>query len=178
MTTNGEIRNGFGSREPERGEVMSTSTTRPAGRRAQATIFRIINVPMRAMLGLRFPTPLAKRLMLVYLTGRKSGKHYRQPVSYVSSGEGLLTPGGGRWRLNLRDGEPVRVRLAGRDITARPTLVSDLDEIERLLGMMAKANPSINRFVRIPKTREGRLDRSSLAAAVQHGFRIVRWRLD
>ena len=41
-------------------------------------------------------TPLGKRLMLVYLTGRKSGRHYRQPISYVREGETLLTPGGGR----------------------------------------------------------------------------------
>jgi F420H(2)-dependent quinone reductase len=131
---------------------------------------------MRALLGLPFPTPLGGRLMLLYLTGRKTGKRYRQPVSYVRDGDELLTPGGGRWRLNLRDGEPVRIRLRGRVRTFRPHLVGDPDEIERLLGVMAAASPSVNRFVRIPRGPDGHLDRSALTNAVRYGFRIVRWR--
>jgi hypothetical protein len=154
---------------------MSQPTKRPPSRRAQATLFRIANVPMRAVLGLPFGTPLGKRLMLLYITGRVTGKRYRQPVSYVRDGDDLLTPGGGRWRLNLRDGEPVRIRLRGRDLTVRPDLGKDPDEIERLLGVMAAANPAISRFVRIPKTPDGHFDRPSLAAAVRYGFRIVRW---
>lgn len=154
---------------------MSQPIKRPAGKRVQTTVFRIVNVPMRAVLGLPFATPFGGRLMLLYFTGRKSGKRYRQPVSYVRDGDELLTPGGGRWRLNLRDGEPVRIRLRGRDLTFRPDLVSDPDEVERLLDVMAAANPSVNRFVRIPRTADGRLDRSSLAAAIHYGFRIVRW---
>jgi hypothetical protein len=47
------------------------------------------------LLGLLFPTPKSKRLMLVHHTGRVTGKHYRQPVSYVRDGDILLTPGGG-----------------------------------------------------------------------------------
>ena len=140
------------------GEAMSQPTKRPAGRRMQATVFRIVNVPMRAMLGLPIPTPLGGRLMLLYLTGRKTGKRYRQPVSYV------------------RDGEPVRIRLRGRDLAFRPYLVGDPDEVERLLGVMAAASPSVNRFVRISRAPDGHLDRSALANAVRYGFRIVRWR--
>jgi hypothetical protein len=160
-----------------------TSTTngppnRPIGRRAQAAAFRAINVPMRALLGLPFPTPLGKRLMLVHIVGRKSGKHYRQPVSYVRDGDVLLTPGGGRWARNLRDGELVSARLRGRDVTVRPDLVGDADEVERLLGVMTAQNPALERFVRIPKAADGRLDRAKLTAALKHGFRIVRWRID
>jgi hypothetical protein len=36
------------------------------------------------------PRLLGKRLMLVYLTGRKSGRQYRQPISYIQDGETLL----------------------------------------------------------------------------------------
>jgi hypothetical protein len=43
---------------------------------------------------------------------------------------------------------------------------------------MAAANPMLNRFVPIPKTADGRLDPGSLALAIRHGFRIVRWHLD
>jgi hypothetical protein len=157
---------------------MSERTKRPLSRRIQQRVFRVVNVPMRAVLGLPFATPLSRRLMLVFLTGRKTGKSYRQPVSYVRDGEVLLTPGGGNWKLNLVDSRPVRIRLRGRDVLARPELVSDADEIERLLGIMTAANPMAGRFVAIPKGPDGRLDRARLEAAVRYGFRIVRWHLD
>lgn len=159
-------------------EPMPTTTTRLVGRRAQAAIFRVVNVPMRALLGLPFPTPLSKRLMLVHHIGRKTGKDYRQPVSYVSDKGTLLTPGGGRWTRNLRDGESVRIRLRGRDLSARPELVAEPDEVERLLGVMTKANPGLQRFVRIPRDGDGRLNRPSLATAIRYGFRVVRWHPD
>jgi deazaflavin-dependent oxidoreductase (nitroreductase family) len=154
------------------------TTTGPIKRKAQATFFRLANVPMRALLGLPFPTPLGNRLMLVHHTGRKTGKHYRQPVSYVRSAGTLLTPGGGRWTRNLREGEAVRIRLKGRDITARPQFVSEPSEVEHLLSVMAAANPMLRRFVPIPRTPEGRLQPASLANAIVHGFRIVRWQPD
>jgi deazaflavin-dependent oxidoreductase (nitroreductase family) len=154
-----------------------TDTTRPASRRAQAAAFRVINVPMRALLSLPFATPLSRRLMLVHLTGRKTGRHYRQPVSYVRDGDTLLTPGGGRWTRNLTEGEPVRVRFRGRNVTAYPTLERDPAEVDRLLALMAAGNPAIKRFVRIPRGGDGNLDRASLGAAIRHGFRVVRWSL-
>jgi hypothetical protein len=154
---------------------MPARTKRPLGRRIQQRVFRVLNVPMRAVLGLPFATPLSGRLMLVFLTGRRTGKSYRQPVSYVRDGTVLLTPGGGNWKLNLTDGRPERIRLRGRDIFARPEIVSDADEIERLLGVMTAASPMAARFVAIPKEPDGRLNRARLDAAVRYGFRIIRW---
>jgi deazaflavin-dependent oxidoreductase (nitroreductase family) len=121
---------------------MPEITRPPLSRRLQARFFRVINVPMRRILGMPVPTPLGRNLMLAYVTGRKSGKTYRQPVSYVRDGDALLTPGGGKWKLNLVDGKPVRLRLRGRDISATPELVSDIDEVGRLLQTMAAGNPA------------------------------------
>jgi hypothetical protein len=157
---------------------MPTRTKRPLGRRIQQRVFRVLNVPMRAVLGLPFATPLSSRLMLVFLTGRRTGKSYRQPVSYVRDGTVLLTPGGGNWKLNLADDRPERIRLRGRDVLARPEIVGDAGEIERLLEVMTAANPMAGRFVAIPKGPDGRLDRARLDAAVRYGFRIIRWHLD
>src|SRR5271169_5577365 len=77
---------------------------RPLLRRLQPRVFRVINVPMRALLSLPFATPLGGSLMLAYITGRKTGRWYRQPLSYVRDGDALLTPGGGNWKLNLSAG--------------------------------------------------------------------------
>lgn len=64
-----------------------------------------------------------------------------------------------------------------RDILARPELVKDLDEIEKLLEVMTAANPAVSAFVGVPKGADGRLDHGRLEAAVHYGFRIVRWHL-
>ena len=147
-----------------------------AGRR-QARIMRVVNVPMRAVLSLPFPTPLSAGLMLVSYTGVKSGKAYRQPVSHARDGDTLLTPGGGRWTLNLKGGREVTLRLRGRDVAAHADLVSDPAEVERLLGLIAVGNPRAMRYIPIPRLADGRLDPDALAAAIAHGFRIVRWHL-
>ena len=61
---------------------------------------------------------------------------------------------------------------------ARPEIVDDAGQIERLLAVMTAANPMAGRFVAIPKEPDGRLDRARLDAAIRHGFRIIRWHLD
>jgi deazaflavin-dependent oxidoreductase (nitroreductase family) len=149
----------------------------PTAMRRRQRVMRIVNVPMRTVLGMPFPTPLGGNLMLISYTGRKTGKAYRQPVSYARDGDVLLTPGGGRWTLNLRDGRPVRLRLRGRDVSARPELVTDPAEVERLLGAIARENPRAAKFVPIPRLPDGRLDPEVLTAAIDHGFSIVRWHL-
>lgn len=148
-----------------------------AARRRRTRIFRVVNVPMRGVLGLPFATPLSGNLMLISYTGRKTGKAYRQPVSYVRDGETLLTPGGGKWKLNLADGRPVRIRLRGRDVTARPEVVSDPAEVERLIGVITTKNPRAARFIPIPRRPDGRLDPDALGNALRYGFSVVRWHL-
>ena len=158
-----------------------TENNNPVDRAAMARrskIFRFVNVPMRAVLSLPFPTPLSRNLMLVSYTGRKSGRNYRQPLSYARDGEALLTPGGGRWTLNMEGGRPVRIRLRGRELAARPELVREPGELERLLDVIVAGNPSAARFIPLPRMDDGRLEPTALAAAIDHGFSIVRWHLN
>jgi hypothetical protein len=149
-----------------------------AAMRRRSKIFRVVNVPMRTVLALPFPTPLSRNLMLVRYTGRKTGRSYRQPLSYARDGATtLLTPGGGRWTLNMEGGRPVRIRLRGRDVSARPELVREPGEVERLLDVIVRENPPAARFIPLPRMADGRLEPKALAAAIDHGFAIVRWNL-
>jgi len=157
--------------------AINQTPVSPAAMRRRARIMRAVNVPMRAALSLPLATPLSQNLMLACYAGRTSGRAYRQPVSYVRDGDVLLTPGGGRWTRNLADGRPATLRLRGRDVTARPELVTDPAELERLLGVIAEKNPRAARFIPIPRLPDGRLDPGALAAAIGHGFCIVRWHL-
>jgi hypothetical protein len=140
-------------------------------------MMKLVNVPMRVLLGLPFRTPLSSRLMLVCFTGRKSGRAYRQPVSYVRDGDVLLTPGGGRWKANLRDGETVGLRLEGRDVLVRPELVRDVEEVDRLVRYMISVNRRLTSFVPFVE-QDGSIDRDRLETALRYGFCVVRWHLD
>jgi len=157
--------------------AMTAFPTDPEELRRRARTMKRVNVFMRAVLRLPFPTPLSGNLMLISYTGVKSGQAYLQPVSYARDGDTLLTPGGGRWTLNLKGGREVRLRLRGRDVPARAELVSDPAEVERLLDVIAVGNPRATRFIPLPRRPDGRLDPDALNAAIAHGFRIVRWHL-
>ena len=156
-----------------------TAASAPASgaMRRRARFMRLVNIPMRRVLALPIATPVSRRLMLLHLTGRKTGRAYRQPVSYVTDGDTLLSPGGGNWKRNLRDGEAVRVRLAGRERQASPELVREPNEIERLLRKMVAANPRLTSFVPFVG-RDGAIDRTELEAAATRAFCIVRWHLN
>src|ERR1035437_6582667 len=131
---------------------MSEQPQRSLGRRIQARVMSIVNVPMRIVLGLPVSTPLGKRLMLAFIVGRKTGRTYHQPLSYVRDGNTLLTPGGGKWKWNLQDEKPVRLRMRGEDFYARPELVGEINEVDRLLSVILESNPSAGYFVRLAPT--------------------------
>jgi deazaflavin-dependent oxidoreductase (nitroreductase family) len=156
--------------------MASSGGMTPEKARRQQRIFRVVNVPMRGLLSLPFATPISRRLMLVHYTGRKSGKAYRHPVSYVEDGDTLLTPGGGNWKLNLSEDRPVRIHLKGREVEARPELVRDPHEVEELLTKMMAANPRMASFIPFIGS-DKQIDQEKLKAAVEHGFCIVRWHL-
>lgn len=157
---------------------MTSDTTRaPTNIERRARMMRLVNRPMRLLLSAPFPTPLSRRLMLVTHVGRRTGRIYHQPVSYVRDGDTLLTPGGGRWTRNLREGEPVELRIAGRRRGGRPEFVADSVEVEQLLSKMLAANPRLANFIPFIG-RDGTIDPAALANALGHGFRIVRWHVD
>jgi len=78
----------------------------------------------------------------------------------------------------MEGGRPVRIRLRGREVPARPELVREPAEVERLLDVIVAGNPPAGRYIPIPQTADGRLEPTALAAAIDHGFSIVRWHLN
>jgi F420H(2)-dependent quinone reductase len=149
----------------------------PARLARRARIMAGVNVPMRLILRLPFRTPLSKALMLLSFTGRKTGKAYRQPVSYAQDGDTLLTPGGGRWKLNLREDQPIKVQLRGRSVLLRPEFVRDVDEVQRLVGRMIVINPRSAGFMPFVGPG-GEIERAKVEAAVNYGFAIIRWHFE
>ena len=80
--------------------------------RVLQTVVRYFTPFMRLVLGSRAHRMMSGRLMLLSFTGRRTGRSYTTPVSYVREGTNLLVPGGGTWWKNLTSGT-ARVRLQG-----------------------------------------------------------------
>lgn len=137
-----------------------------------------LNILPKFVLGLPFQTPMSRRLILLSYQGRKSGRLYTIPVSYVQHADALLIPGGGAWKGNLEHGLPVRLRLRGREGKAIPEVIRDPEEVERLVTFMMDANPAVSSFIGVPKRPDGHPDRELMKQAVRNGFAVVRLRLD
>jgi hypothetical protein len=62
---------------------------------------------------------VSRRLTLITVTGRRSGKEYTLPVEYKRDGDRVtipvMWPQRKLWWRNLQDGAPVRLRLRGSD---------------------------------------------------------------
>lgn len=121
---------------------------------------------------------MSKRLILISYTGRKTGRSYTIPVSYVQQGDDLLIPGGGVWKTNVENGAPVRIRFLGKERSAIPEVFRDPDEVEQLITFMIAANPALCRFIGVPKQPDDHPDREKLDEAVRGSFALVRLCLD
>lgn len=90
---------------------MSTTRRTPASRRFVTWLLRS-----------PFSGLVDGALMLITVRGRRSGRAYTFPVQYARDGDAIwVLPGHSErktWWRNLSDEAPVKVRLAGQDITA------------------------------------------------------------
>jgi hypothetical protein len=101
----------------------------PTGHGPFAVFNRTANPLIRMLLRSPLHAPLSRRLALITVTGRRSGREYTFPVDYEQAGE-LVTikvgwPERKRWWRNLRDGASVRLRLRGTERTGRAVAQGD-----------------------------------------------------
>ncbi|MFF5290739.1 hypothetical protein [Paractinoplanes globisporus] len=117
---------------------------------------------------------VGKRLITVYVVGRKSGKHYAVPVAYTAHEGALLigTPFG--WGRNLRTGVPVEVRFKGRRQMADVVVFTDEDAVVEEYAVMARDNHQFARFNQIAMDERGNPDRDDLRLAWAAGARAFR----
>jgi hypothetical protein len=141
-----------------------------------APLVKTLNVVLRTVL----PSPLGRgvgEFMLLAFAGRRTGRHYRVPVTAHRDADGLcaLTPAG--WRLNFRGGADADVTFAGRTTPMRGVLVEDVTEVAKIysdriteLGMRRAARTIGLKF---PLGRLPTLDEVAELARREH-FGVVR----
>lgn len=117
---------------------------------------------------------VGKRLIIVYVVGRKSGRRFAIPVAYTQFERTLLigTPFG--WGRNLRTGEPVDIRLKGRRQQADVQVFTDAASVVELYGAMARDNHQFAKFNRIGLDASGEPDPGDLHEAWAAGARAIR----
>ena len=117
---------------------------------------------------------IGSRLVTLYVVGRKSGRRYTVPVSYLAQGDDLLIGTGSGWARNLRAGEPVAFRFKGKIRLADvPTLTAEPDVVTAY-AHMAAANPAFARFSRVHVDQDGNASHRDLHLAWAGGARIIK----
>lgn len=117
---------------------------------------------------------VGSRLLIVYVTGRKSGRRYTVPVAYTRHDGALLigTPFG--WGRNLRTGEPVQILLQGRRRLADVEVYKDEAEVTKAYAVMCKDNKNFANFNKVAIGPDGEPDPDALHAAWAAGARAFR----
>lgn len=159
---------------------MSRPDPPPAGKRTPAVraqtlplqwlVNRVIRGLLRAPLLCRV---VGKRLITVYVVGRKSGRHYAIPVAYTRHDRTLLVGTQFAWARNLRTGEPVHIRLTGQRRSADVQVVTDETGVVEHFAMMARENHQFAKFNRIGLDQRGDPRPDDLHLAWAAGARVV-----
>jgi deazaflavin-dependent oxidoreductase (nitroreductase family) len=148
---------------------------RPAPRAQTLALQGLANRVIRGLLR----TPLlcrvvGKRLITVDVVGRKSGRRYTVPVAYTRQNEVLLIGTPFPWVRNLRTGEPVTIRLMGRQRHADVQVLTRETDVAEQFAVMARDNHQFAKFNKIGLDESGNPDPTDLRLAWAAGARAVR----
>jgi deazaflavin-dependent oxidoreductase (nitroreductase family) len=110
---------------------------------------------------------ISKSFMLVTYTGRRSGKVYTIPVNYVQNGSVLSVTSYRQrtWWRNLRDGEPVSVRLRGRELQATGEVIEDDEGVVTALTAYLQNTPGSARYFKVGLDANGRPEAADILRA-------------
>jgi deazaflavin-dependent oxidoreductase (nitroreductase family) len=106
-------------------------------------VLRLVNPLLVALLRSPLHRLASKNLMLLTVTGRKSGRTYTLPIGRHEEPDGtFVLSAGGNWRHNLRGGADVRVTLDGRERVGHATLEEDPTRAAEVFkGLLDHAGP-------------------------------------
>jgi hypothetical protein len=117
---------------------------------------------------------IGSRLVTLYITGRKSGRHYVIPVAYTRQDRELLIGTPFAWGRNLRTGESVPIRLKGRRREADVTVLADEPEVTAAYAVMCRDNRNFASFNKIGFDGDGNPKPEDLHRAWTDGARAFR----
>ena len=137
-------------------------------------VLRLWNPAMRRLLASPLHRPLSRWFGLLEYSGRRSGRAYRTPVSYVREGRVVFVTTADRWRHNVSGGADVRILLRGRWHRGRAVAVTGRDESIGEHARLFRSRPFFRRLAGIPAGPRGGPDPAMLARSVDAGRTLVR----
>jgi hypothetical protein len=136
-------------------------------------VLRAWNPAMRVLLGSPVHWPLSRWFAVLSWTGRKTGRRYSTPVSYVREGTTVWLTTGDEWWHNFAGGAPVAIRLGGRWYEGGGMAVIDRVESMREHRRIFATNAWFRRLAGIPG-RVGGPDSEALDRALAAGRVLIR----
>lgn len=148
---------------------MSAEKSPPAPGKSMALLNRMMTVVLRSPLhGM-----VSKQVMLITFTGRKSGKAYTTPVSYLREGDEVTAFTHGKWWVNLRDGAPVTLRIKGVDHKGHAQATAEpKSEVADCLGHFLNAIRSDAKIYGVTFDPDGKPNHASVEKAAQTSIMI------
>jgi deazaflavin-dependent oxidoreductase (nitroreductase family) len=149
---------------------VGRSQTTPRAKRLtlQGPVNRVIRGLLRTPVLRRL---VGKRLITMYVVGRKSGRRYTIPVAYTRHDSRLLVGTQFGWARNLRTGESVDIRLAGKRRPADVQMVTDEAGVVEHFGRMARDNHQFAKLNQISLDSRGNPSTDDLHLAWAAGAR-------
>ncbi len=144
---------------------MTTSTT--TVRRPRVSGFARMMFGLQVFLLRRnWMGSMGDELMVITVTGRKSGRSYSTPIGFVRDGDGYAAVSrGSQWVRNATTAPEVTLEIKGRPIKARATRVTDPVEQARLVDLYRdQRRKNFATYFGVPIDAEAESVRSALAA--------------
>ena len=141
-------------------------------------LMRAMNAVLRVLLRSPLHGLMSGKTLLLGFTGRRSGRRYVTPMSYVRVGDEVVMSTEAPWWKNLMGGVPVEMRLRGEVRTGVAEAVSDEDGAAEVLKTILRHYPEYRRFVGVTVDGDGRPDEETVIGAVRRGRVGIRVRLD
>jgi deazaflavin-dependent oxidoreductase (nitroreductase family) len=117
---------------------------------------------------------IGKRLLIINVTGRKTGRAYSVPVAYTPHDGTLLVGTPFTWARNMRTGEPVEIILQGKRRQADVQVVSDEDGVVADYDVICRHNRQFAKFSNITLGPDGSPVAADLHQAWTAGGRVYR----
>ena len=116
-----------------------------------------------------------KSTILITFTGRKSGKTYTIPVSYVRDGDRLMmiSKREHSWWKNLQGGAQVTLYMQGHTLKARGEVFMDAETVANKLLLFLQHFPGYQRLIHIRLATNGQPENPEAFQRFAQGMVIV-----
>ena len=141
-------------------------------------LMRVMNAIPRLVLRSPLHGLMDGKVLLLGFYGRRSGRRYTTPMSYVRVGDEVYMTTEARWWKNLAGGAPVEMRLGGESRRGFAETLTREEGVAEVLRKILRHYPEYRRFVGVTVDERGRPEEETILEAARRGRIGIRVRLE